>query len=71
MRVGEAGKRYLALYEEQLRGLGYTTVLDRPAIGDDGNLVYHLVFASANDAGRNIMTYALRKAFAVQPPLQL
>lgn len=69
--VGEAGKRYLALYEEQLRDLGYTTVLKRPAIRYDGNLVYHLVFASANDAGRNIMTDAVKNAFAVQPPLQI
>ena len=70
LRPGEAGKRYLALYEEQLRGLGYTTVLNRPAVTDVGNLVYHLVFASANDAGRNIMTDALRSAYAAQMPLQ-
>ena len=69
LKPGEAGKRYLELYEEQLRGLGYTTVLHRQAVRVDGNLVYHLVFASANDAGRNIMAAALKNAFAVQPPL--
>jgi three-Cys-motif partner protein len=68
---GEAGRAYLALYESQLRELGYTTVLDRPAVREDGNLVYHLVFASGNDAGKNIMSDALKRAHSGQMPLQL
>lgn len=71
LRPGEAGRLYLDLYKKQLRQLGYTAVLERPAIRDDGNLIYHLVFASANDAGESIMTYALKRAYATQLPLQL
>lgn len=68
---GEAGRRYLALYKEQLRGLGYSAVLDRPSMREDGNLVYHMVFASANDAGEKIMRYAFERAYGGQMPFQL
>lgn len=71
LRPNEAGRLYLDLYKDQLRGLGYSTVLERPAIRSDGGLVYHLVFASANDAGRNIMSDALSRAYAGQLPFQL
>lgn len=67
---GDAGRGYLALYEAQLRKLGYTTVLSRPSMRQDGGLVYHMVFASANDAGANIMDSAFRRAYASQIPLQ-
>lgn len=70
LRPGDAGKRYLELYQRQIQELGYTTVLSRAAIRQDGNLVYHLVFASANQAGENIMRYAMGRAFGGQMPLQ-
>lgn len=68
---GEAGRQYLALYKTQLEGLGFTAVLDRPSMRQDGNLVYHMLFASANKAGENIMRYAFRRAYGGQMPLQL
>jgi three-Cys-motif partner protein len=71
LATGDAGRRYLDLYESQLRELGYTEILHRPAVRQDGNLVYHLVFASGNAVGRNIMTWAFNRAFARQKPLQL
>lgn len=71
LAAGDAGRRYLDLYESQLRDLGYSEILHRPAVRQDGNLVYHLVFASGNAAGRNIMTSAFNRAFARQKPLQL
>lgn len=67
---GEAGKRYLALYESQLRNLGYKTVLSRPSLRQDGVLVYHMVFASANEAGASIMASAFKRAYGSQVPLQ-
>ncbi len=70
LRPGEAGKQMLELYVSQLRQLGYTTVLSRPAVREQGSLVYHMVFASANDAGRSIMTSAFSRAYGTQLPLQ-
>jgi three-Cys-motif partner protein len=66
---GAGGRRFLDLYEKQLRALGYRTILHRPANSMAGTLVYHLIFASANAAGENIMKDALRRAYASQRPL--
>ncbi len=67
---GEAGRAYLELYQAQLTTLGYKAVLSRPAVRDDGNLVYHMVFVSANTAGESIMRYAFNRAYGGQIPLQ-
>ncbi len=71
LQPGEAGRQYLALYKEQLTSLGYTTVIDRPSMREDGNLVYHMVFASANQAGERIMRSAFERAYGGQMPLQM
>ncbi|MCC7366172.1 MAG: three-Cys-motif partner protein TcmP [Dehalococcoidia bacterium] len=68
--AGDAGRMYLSLYEEQLVGLGYSTVFKRAAVREDGPLVYHMIFATGNDAGRNIMESAFRRAYGGQMPLQ-
>lgn len=67
---GEASNLYLSMYESQLRNLGYTTVLSRPSLRQDGVLVYHMVFASANEAGASIMASAFKRAYGSQVPLQ-
>jgi three-Cys-motif partner protein len=69
--AGDAGKLYLELYKAQLLALGYTAVLDRPSMRQDGNLVYHMVFASANEAGLSIMRSAFDRAYGGQMPFQL
>ncbi|MCY3882093.1 MAG: three-Cys-motif partner protein TcmP [Chloroflexi bacterium] len=67
----DAGGEYLALYKAQLEQLGYEYVMSRPSLGvSRGNLIYHLVFATSNEAGRNIMQDALRSAYASQLPLR-
>ena len=68
--VHSAESEYLSLYERQLKGLGYRYVMSRPAIRGRSHLVYHLVFASSNDAARNIMRDALERAYASQLPLR-
>ena len=65
-----AGSEYLALYERQLRKLGYRHVMSRAAIAHDHRLIYHLVFASAKDEGRKIMRDTHQRAYASQLPLQ-
>ncbi len=66
-----AGSEYLALYKAQIEKLGYEYVMSRPSIGTSRrNLIYHLVFATSNGAGRNIMESALRRAYAGQLPMQ-
>jgi three-Cys-motif partner protein len=71
LEPGAAGRGYLDAYKAQLRDLGYSTVLDRPAISSSGTLVYHLVFATANAAGANIMRQAMDRAYSGQLPFQL
>lgn len=66
----KAGSKYLALYERQLRDLGYRHVMSRAAIAHDRRLIYHLVFASDKDAGRNIMRNTHERAYASQLPLR-
>ena len=66
----EAGNEYLKLYKQQLEALGYEHVMSRPALASEGRLIYHLVFASSNDAARNIMESALRRAYVGQLPMQ-
>lgn len=66
-----AGSEYLALYQAQLEKLGYEYVMSRPSIGTSrSNLIYHLVFATSNKAGRNIMESAFKRAYAGQLPMQ-
>lgn len=68
----DAGSEYLNLYKRQLEKLGYKHVMSRPSIGTSRrNLIYHLVFATTVDAGRNIMQDALKSAYAGQLPLRL
>ena len=68
----DAGSEYLNLYKGQLEKLGYGHVMSRPSIGTSRrNLIYHLVFATTSDAGRNIMQDALKSAYAGQLPLRL
>ena len=68
MRSAES--EYLSLYEGQLRGLDYRHVMSRPAVTGRGRRVYHLIFASSNDAAHNIMRDALARAYAGQLPLR-
>lgn len=66
----DAGGEYLNLYKKQLEELGYKYVMSRPALGGSGkNLIYHLVFATSHETGRNIMRDALERAYASQMPL--
>ena len=68
----DAGGEYLALYKAQLKRLGYKYVLSRPSLNTSrSNLIYHMVFATSNEAGRNIMQDALKSAYASQLPLRL
>ena len=69
--MAKRGARYLALYEQQLRALGYDYVMSRPAISGEGGLVYPLVFASSNVKAAKIMGQGLERAYAGQLPFQL
>jgi three-Cys-motif partner protein len=60
---GHAGREYRALYREQVRTLGYSTVIDRPVESSDGTLIYHLIMATNNDVGAEILTRASEVAF--------
>ena len=60
---GQAGRAYRALYREQVRALGYSTVIDRAVESSDGTLIYHLVMATNNDVGAEILTRASEVAF--------
>ena len=53
----EARSRYVDLYVTQLRGLDYATVFAREVRtgGTEGLILYYLVFATDNEAGREIM----------------
>lgn len=53
----EATTRYVKLYAEQLKALGYRTVLDKEIRdrGHEGALRYFLIFATDHDAGERIM----------------
>jgi three-Cys-motif partner protein len=53
----QARDRYLAYYQDQLRGLGYRIVLERAIRrqGWGGAVLYFLVFATDNPAGERIM----------------
>jgi three-Cys-motif partner protein len=51
-----ARARYVEIYEGGLRELGYETVLSRAIRrGEDNRIMYYLVFATDNQAGKNIM----------------
>lgn len=54
----DATTRYVKLYADRLRGLGYR-VLDREirTLGEAGSLKYFLIFASSHDAGIRIMDH--------------
>lgn len=69
----EARRLLAAEYEAGLRGLGYKHVLtreiNRPGwdINDAGMGVYHLAFATDNDAGKRIMQDAFERVRVNQP----
>lgn len=69
----EATSRYVRLYADQLRGLGYEHVLDREIRmgGREGRLGYFLLFASQHPAGKDIMQHCFDDRFGEeqQPPL--
>ncbi len=56
---------YVELYCDQLRGLGYATVLTRliRARGRIGRPMYHLFFATDNEAGERIMDHCFKTCF--------
>lgn len=55
----QATTEYVRLYAHGLRGLGYKTVLDREirTRGWGGRILYFLVFATDNDAGKKVMDW--------------
>jgi three-Cys-motif partner protein len=53
----QARTRYVALYGEGLRKLGYMTVLDRQILKSNGQPMYFLIFASDHSAGEKIMNH--------------
>lgn len=69
----EATTRYVQLYADQLRALGYSHVLDREIreAGRSGRLGYFLLFASQHSAGKEIMEHCFNDRFGEEqePPL--
>ncbi len=53
----QARTEYVGLYGDGLRGLGYTTVLDRQITKSNGQPMYFLIFASHHRAGEKIMDH--------------
>lgn len=69
----QARQAYVDLYADQLRGLGYATVLAREVRdrGSEGRPLYHLLFASDDPAGQRIMTHLFDTMKPLQPQLRL
>lgn len=65
--------RYVQLYADQLRALGYTHVLDREIRmrGREGRRGYSLIFASGHDGGRKIMDHCFDTVETTNPQLSL
>jgi hypothetical protein len=66
---GEAGNQYRALYRAQIKSLGYNHVIDRPVESERGTLIYHLIMATNNAVGAEILTRASEVAFLNNLPL--
>ena len=69
LRPGEAGARYRSLYCDQLRGLGYEHVIERPVPTPRGTLVYHLLLATNDKTGARLLNEASERAFLNNLPL--
>ena len=63
--VDQARTEIAERYRASVRGLGYKHVLARPITRGlrDGAAVYHLVFATDNDAGERIMRMAFDRVY--------
>jgi three-Cys-motif partner protein len=70
----EARIEYAKLYENQLRGLGYSRVLgprDVREHGDTGRPLYQLIFATESEAGERIMRDIFERMTPQNPNLRL
>lgn len=52
-----ARTKYVQLYADGLRDLGYATVLDRQIARESGNPMYFLIFATDHPTGQKIMDW--------------
>ncbi len=69
LEPGRAGSLYRALYRRQVEALGYSYVIDRPVESERGHLVYHLIMATNNEVGAEILSRASEVAFLNNLPL--
>jgi len=60
---------FLDAYCHQLKRLGYRHVLAREVVGDRGQPLYYLVFASDHDAGKRIMRHEFAASYEEQDTL--
>jgi hypothetical protein len=70
----DARQQYLELYKGQLKRLGYRHVITKPVIaprlaGSPRQEMYHLVFASDNDAGEAIMNDLFERGYVLDYPV--
>lgn len=61
IQAPEARERYVRLYAEGLRGLGYLHVQERRIAGDRGQPMYYLLFATDHPTGETIMAHCFDK----------
>lgn len=72
----EAKDKYIAIYEGGLKSLGYRHVSSHPITaptvpGGQRRELYHLVFASDSDAGKDIMDYVFQRPYYLDFPVDL
>lgn len=67
----EAREQYVAEYRAGLLRLRYRTVIHRRIARTTGALVYHLLFATDDDAGERIMNYVFERMQSNRPQLSL
>lgn len=72
----EAKARYIEIYEDGLKLLGYRHVRSHPITAPTSprgqrRELYHLVFASDSDAGRKIMDYVFQRPYYLDFPVDL
>lgn len=67
----DARREYVLRYGAGLTQIGYKTVLHRTIERTSGSLVYHLVFATDDDAGERIMADVFGAMHSNQPQLRL